>query len=197
MKTHTLTKHALGIVLLCAFLASALLTSCGDEDDDSAACTLDGLSTEQQSLVLGLLSGDCGVTAQKWVYQSATSGGTALTGDGWGGFHLTLNKDTVGGKAALSYKANLPATVGENAEYQRVWPTSGKLALAAEPTTNQVSITRYSSDGVVDGNISNAQVVLNEDKSVTISFTVAAASSARALGTPTGDWSFTLTRATE
>ena len=186
-------KNIHSFILYVILSLSLVITSCGDDDDESgSSCTLAGLTADQQSLVLNLLSGDCGAQAKTWNYVEVQSAGVKKT---WDGFRLALSKSTVGDKAAIQYSATLPTSIQNDANFQRVWPSTGKITIGAV-SENSVVITRHGTDDAEDASVASATISLNEDKTrLTISFTVsepAAQPATRALGTPNGAWTFVL-----
>ena len=49
----------------------------------------------------------------------------------WDNFSLTLSKSEVAGKAAILYTATLPPAIQNDADFQRVWPSTGKVTIDA------------------------------------------------------------------
>ena len=196
MKTQQTNFKNIRSLIFSAILSLPLvITSCGEDDGDGgdSSCTLEGLETNQQDLVLGLLSGDCGDQSQVWNYVSATSEGETKT---WDNFSLTLslNSSAVNGKAAILYTATLPTAIQSDPGFQRVWPSTGAVTIDAI-TASGATITRYNADGTPDSNVESFTVTLGSDNRLTISFTVKPEEATRVLGTPTGAWAFVLERA--
>ena len=192
MKTKQtyLSNRIIHSFILCVIISLPLaVTSCGSDDDGGdSSCSLAGLNADQQSLVLSLLSGDCGDQSKTWNIESVTSAGETKA---WDGFSITLSKSTSGDNTAIQYSATLPTQIQSNTEFQRVWPSTGKITIGAV-TNNSVTITRLGANDQADASVSSATISLNEAKDkVTISFTIGA-QSGRVLGTPNSAWVFVL-----